>query len=274
MPLGHSFWMWKRAHARNLAQPAAAHKLRHLAAHGRGAAMQPGLANPPVPLHRLDHRAPFRDAQRGGLLDIDILPGLAGVDGLQGVPVVGRGDDHGVHVLQLEELAVVLEPLGVGADLLRGKVEVGLVDVADGDDLSVALLEKGVQHLVAAVAHADEAEAHAVVGAEDAEGRKRGGGADGCKGPGEFAAGDWFHRVCAWASSGCACREADELITSGGRIRPRTSVAGRPGNTARTTGRSAGCVPGYRCSRDSLCRAARRQPCSSPSRGRRQHERR
>ena len=48
----------ERAYAGDLAQPAAAHKFRHLAAHGRRAAMQASLTHPPVPLHRLDHRAP------------------------------------------------------------------------------------------------------------------------------------------------------------------------------------------------------------------------
>ncbi len=164
--------------------------------------MQAGLANPPMALDRLDHRAPFGDAQRDRLLDIDILARLAGVDGLQGVPVVGCGDDDGVHVLEFEQLAVVLEPLGAGADLLRREVEVGLVDVADGDDLGVGLLEEAVEHLVAAVAQADEAEADAVIGAEDAEGREGRGGADGGEGAGEFPAGDGFHRRDDWESAG------------------------------------------------------------------------
>ena len=84
--------------------------------------------------------------------------------------MVGRGNDHGVHILQLKELAVILEPLRACADFLRRKVEVGFVDVAYSHHLRIVLLQKSVQHLVAAVADADEAKAHAVVGAQNAEG--------------------------------------------------------------------------------------------------------
>ena len=77
------------------------------------------------------------------------------MDGLQGMPVVRCGDDHRVHVLQVEELSVILKLLGTRADLLRREVEVRLVDVTNGNDLRVALLEEGVQHLIAAVAQTD-----------------------------------------------------------------------------------------------------------------------
>ena len=53
------------------------------------------------------------------------------------------------------------------------------MDVADGDDLAVLVLEEGAEHLIAAVAQADEAEPDALVGAETPgrrwRGRHRGG---------------------------------------------------------------------------------------------------
>ena len=74
---------------------------------------------------------------RQRLLDVDVLPRRAGVDGDRRVPVVGRGDQDGVEVLAVEQFLVVGrgERLRVG-DLLAG-VEVRLVDVADGRDPDV-----------------------------------------------------------------------------------------------------------------------------------------
>ena len=83
----------------------------------------------------LDHRLALGDVVADRLLDVHVLARLAGVDRRQGVPVVGRGDDHGVDVLGVEHLAVVahgrrlvaprlLDPVGG----LRG---VTVVDVGD-----------------------------------------------------------------------------------------------------------------------------------------------
>ena len=58
---------------------------------------------------RLDHLAAFGDRQRQRLLAVHVLARLAGVDRHQRVPVVGRGDDDGVDVLAVEQLAVVAD---------------------------------------------------------------------------------------------------------------------------------------------------------------------
>ena len=55
---------------------------------------------------------------RHGLFAVDVLAGLAGFDERDGVPVVGRGDDHRVHVHRIEHLAVVA---ACAAVLLRRK---------------------------------------------------------------------------------------------------------------------------------------------------------
>ena len=51
----------------------------------------------------------FGQVQRHRLLQVDVLAGFAGRDGLQGMPMRGRGNDHGVELLVLQQLAVILE---------------------------------------------------------------------------------------------------------------------------------------------------------------------
>ena len=58
------------------------------------------------------------------LLDVDVLAGLDGIDGLPGVLVVGRGDDHGIDVRVFQQLAVVGIGLGLGPEDLLGFVGV------------------------------------------------------------------------------------------------------------------------------------------------------
>ena len=54
------------------------------------------------------------------LFDVDVFAGVARVDGHRHVPVVGAGDQDGVDVFAVEQLAIVLagDGLGVG-ELLR-----------------------------------------------------------------------------------------------------------------------------------------------------------
>ena len=100
--------------------------------------------------------------------------------------MVGRGDDHRVDVLAVEQAAEVFDPLDRPAevglprgdalaqvlesrvDLVVLPVQIGLVHVAQSDDLGVLVGAESVQDLHAAVADADAAEAYAVVGPDDA----------------------------------------------------------------------------------------------------------
>ena len=140
--------------------------------------MNAHLHHPVVPPRRLHHRAPLGDDERERLLDVDILAGRARVDHLQRMPVVGRVDDDGVDVGPFEERG----SRGSGrraAGLRRGEGHVRRVDVAERRHLDVLVGEERVEHLVAAVAEADEADAHAIVGAEHAaasHGRRHPGG--------------------------------------------------------------------------------------------------
>ena len=74
------------------------------------------------------HGAAFADGVGQRLLDEDVFAGLAGVDGGQRVPVVRRGHHHGVEIFALQQLAEIVELLGLVAlrlfDGRRGGVEV------------------------------------------------------------------------------------------------------------------------------------------------------
>ena len=69
--------------------------------------MHADLADPLVDAHGLDDLGPFLDLQGQRLLDVDVFAGVGRIDGDQRVPVIGRGDQHRVEVLLLEQLAVV-----------------------------------------------------------------------------------------------------------------------------------------------------------------------
>ena len=78
------------------------------------AALRAGLDDALVLSRGLDHAPAFADVVADGLLDIDVLAGLARPDRRQRVPVVGRGDRDGVDRLVVEQAANVLNDLGRG----------------------------------------------------------------------------------------------------------------------------------------------------------------
>ena len=140
-----------------------------------------------------DHRLALGDVVADGLLAVDVLAGHHGVDRRQGVPVVGRGDDDGVDVLAVEQLAIVLDGLGVDAPgllhLRGGLGGVAVVDVGRGDELDLLVREEGLHHVVAAVARADQGEPDLLVGPQDRAARRQHGGRAG-GGPDELPARD------------------------------------------------------------------------------------
>jgi len=111
------------------------------------------------------------------------------VNGLQGVPVIGRADDDGIKIFEFEQFLVLFELPGLAADFFGGEIEVGLIKVADGDDLRIGVSKESVENLITAIAQADEAKADAVVSAKNTEAAEGGGGAGGGDGFGEVAAG-------------------------------------------------------------------------------------
>ena len=96
--------------------------------------MRAGLDDAVFGARGVDHAAAFEHGQRQWLLAVDVFAGLAGVDGGQRVPVVGRGDGDGVDVFAVEDAAVVavaFAGVALVGDLLEDFGEVILVDVAD-----------------------------------------------------------------------------------------------------------------------------------------------
>ena len=115
-----------------------------------------------------EHRLAFGDVVRDRLLDVDVLAGQHGLDRGQGVPVVGRGDDHRVQVLAVEHRPIVAGRVrGVAfvfLDAFGGFAGVVVIDVGDGDDLDVGLGEERIEELIAPTPRADQAEPDFLVG--------------------------------------------------------------------------------------------------------------
>ena len=107
---------------------------------------------------RLHHGPAFLDAVRQRLLAVDVLAGLAGQDGRNPVPVVGRGDHDRVDVFAVEHPAKIAVGLRRSARRRLGPVEVGLVDVADRRDLDLRKLLECIDQAGPHAADADEAQ--------------------------------------------------------------------------------------------------------------------
>ena len=167
MPFGHVVADVARLGDCDLADAARAHEFGGLLERRRRAALRAHLRHALRALGGFHHLAALDDGQRERLLHVHVLAGIAGVDEHQRVPVVGRGDDDRVDVFVVQQLVVVVILFGIGARFLDREIHVVVAQVADGHGLLIAVLEKGVVHLIAAVAQADVAHAHAIVGAHD-----------------------------------------------------------------------------------------------------------
>jgi len=81
--------------------------------------------------------------------------------------VIGRGDDHGVHLFHLQDTAIVFELLWTCSDLPARKIEIWLMQIRNCYDFRVRAGQERVEDLIATVTESDEAQAHAVVRAEN-----------------------------------------------------------------------------------------------------------
>ncbi len=104
--------------------------------------------------------------ERHGLFLVDVLAGVERGGEVLAVQVLRGGDEDGVDVLVVEQVAVVEVGLGVGRDRLD-VFEAPGVDVGGADAFHVVAGERLLQDLGAAGAGADDAEADALVGAQD-----------------------------------------------------------------------------------------------------------
>jgi len=97
--------------------------------------------------------------------------------------VVGNRDQHHIHILQSQQLAVVGEAPGVGRVFL-GAVDLLAVNVAQRRHIGVARLDELPHVAPAALPAANETELHPVVSPENSGiGKRRGGGHTTQEGP-------------------------------------------------------------------------------------------
>ena len=128
-----------------------------------GVVLRAHLADAIVLLDGVAHRQALRQVQRHRLLDVEILAGLAGGDGLERVPVRQGGDDHRVEVLVLEHLPVVAVSAAGGLEPFDGRFEPVLVHIASRGDDHVRMRGAVAQVDPAHVAAADQAEVNPAV---------------------------------------------------------------------------------------------------------------
>ena len=95
------------ADALQVADPAVADQLAGAAESLVGTLLAAGLEDDLGLVDRVAHRAALGDRQRQRLLAVDVLPGLAGRDDRDRVPVVRRADLDGVDVVPAQDLAVI-----------------------------------------------------------------------------------------------------------------------------------------------------------------------
>ena len=129
----------------------------------------------------LGHLSAFIDRMRDGLFDVDMLAGLAGPDGQQRVPVVGRGRDDCIDVLAVEHGPQVgcRERVGELIGLAAKVLLVGVTQAGDGD---VFQTRERAEQALAASAQSNERNADFVIRSEHLCGRakRQGTGTDSC----------------------------------------------------------------------------------------------
>src|SRR5262249_38570811 len=131
----------------DLADAAIAHELAGQPEAGVGALLRADLEYMSRLLDHTKDRLPLGDGQRQRLLAVDVLALAHRLDGHEGVPMVGRGDEDGAQVLAGEQFAEVVVaghvPHPALAQLARGAIAVAVIDVAHRDTFD-ALVAQGV----------------------------------------------------------------------------------------------------------------------------------
>jgi hypothetical protein len=152
----------------DVAQVTRPHHLQRLLVVGTAALPLADLHHPVRSPGRGQHDVCLLDGVGEGLLHVNVLARVQGVDQHQAVPVVGGSDDHGVDVLVVQEppvVAVLLRRLPLSLDhVLLAPVQLALIGVAQRHALHLVELQ-GRAHV--GPAHApdpDHAEADLVAG--------------------------------------------------------------------------------------------------------------
>ena len=189
------------------------------------------------------------------LLDVGVAPGAHGFDAVLRVLEVGGRDDDGVDVLAGVELVVVARQRGLTpVPSFWRRAAAGLAaqrsrcrtrrPISKLSALAV-LLERGDQAAAAAVGEADDADADAVVGAEDARVARAGrlAAAASCRQPCrncrrsgmEDLRREWGHRRSSNELDGLA-QATDTAVVRTDASRPRPPTGGPLGVVERTGG--------------------------------------
>jgi hypothetical protein len=150
------------------------------------------LHHPVVFPRRLHHDPAFPDVVTERFFHINILASLAGLDGGNGVPMIGRGNYDRIHVFEFEQLAVILEDPEFRQGLL-GTVELLLRGVGAGDHAHVVHFHELFKMIKTASTQADEAEPDFFIGAQHLEGGR--GGERGAESQGFARSSDKFPAI-------------------------------------------------------------------------------
>ncbi len=117
--------------------------------------------------YRGDDRFALFQRMSDGLFAISILARLQRIRQHPHVPMVGRGDDHGIHVLAVEQRAMVAVFLGVRGMRGFGGDQMRFVNVAERHDVIRFELIERAQKSLAALSGPDGTDANAVIGSEN-----------------------------------------------------------------------------------------------------------
>jgi hypothetical protein len=140
--------------------------------------MEPHLHHAATVAGDADHRAAFIDRVGGWFFDVDMRTSLERGDGLQRVPVVGRGNNGDFRFLLFEQLAVIFVNFGlIPAEIVHlvgGDFERVSINVAEGDDPDAIAFHRLLKYGLAPPTGADEGGAVFVVRvrAEQGQGRE------------------------------------------------------------------------------------------------------
>src|SRR4029077_13106529 len=107
------------------------------------------------------------------LLTVDVLAGYHGIDGNLLVPVIGRADDHRVHIFSRQDFLVVARGENVIAPEFLAVLETAVVTVGYGYELHTGDSDRGPRVSLALNAGSNQVELDVIVGGERRGGFQR-----------------------------------------------------------------------------------------------------
>ena len=131
------------------------------------AALHADLHHAVVFARGVHHLLAFENVVAGRLLAIHVFARLAGPDGGQRMPVIGRGDGDRVDVLVVVKLPQILIDFGLFASLVLDHLGAALglrgIHIAECGDARARQLQIGLDVVLAAPADSDDGDVHFIV---------------------------------------------------------------------------------------------------------------